>query len=242
MARIARVVIEDVPFHVTQRGNGRQQVFRSAQDYELYLDLLQRYATDAEFRILGYCLMPNHVHFIGIPQRAKSMAEAFGRTHNDYARHFNLSQRTCGHVWQARYFSSALDDGHLWNAIAYVERNPVRARLVERAEEFRWSSAAGRLRSSSATVTARPGLLNTSAWAQRFSAEQWREVLVTSLEEEAFGRRLHEASRRGRPLGDEEFVKELERRSGRRLTPKAVGRPKTSQKVAGIQLALEYGI
>ena len=231
--------MEDVAFHVTQRGNGRQQVFHGEQDYELYLDLLQRCAADADFGILGYCLMPNHVHFVGVPRRASSMAEAFGRTHCDYARYFNLSRRSCGHVWQARYFSSALDDGHLWNAIAYIERNPVRARMVEVAEGFRWSSAAERLGDVAA---ARPGFLDAVASRERFSAEQWRQVLATSLDEEAFGRRLREASRRGRPLGDEEFMEELEKRAGRRLRAKAVGRPKAIKKEAGEQLVLVNGV
>ena len=84
--------------------------------------------------------------------------------------------------------------------------------------------------------------LDAVASRERFSAEQWRQVLATSLDEEAFGRRLREASRRGRPLGDEEFVEELEKRAGRRLRAKAVGRPKAIKKEAGEQLVLVNGV
>ena len=104
MSRIARIVLEDIPYHITQRGNARQQVFFDRQDYDFYLDLLRHYAEDAQLRLLGFCLMPNHVHLIAVPDRSTSMASALGRTHADFARHFNFRHRACGHVWQARYF------------------------------------------------------------------------------------------------------------------------------------------
>ena len=85
MSRIARIVVEGVPYHITQRGNGRQQVFFDAADYQLYLDLLQRSATDADLVIWGWCLMPNHVHVVAVPHRPHAMASALGRTHADYA-------------------------------------------------------------------------------------------------------------------------------------------------------------
>jgi len=105
MSRIARIVLENIPYHLTQRGNGRQQVFFEPQDYRLYLDLLRNYSEHAHLRLWAYCLMPNHVHLIAVPERPEAMASALGRTHADFARHFNLRRRTCGHVWQARFFS-----------------------------------------------------------------------------------------------------------------------------------------
>jgi putative transposase len=221
MPRIARVVVEGLPYHITQRGNARQQVFFDDRDYELYLDLLRDQAPRTGLRILAYCLMPNHVHLIAVPERGNAMAAALGRTHADFARHFNLRKRACGHVWQARYFSCPLDEVHLWQAIAYVERNPARARMVERAECFPWSSAPVRL-----GIAPDRGLVDMERWRAEYTRDQWREVLGTSVTEEAFGRRLHEASRRGRPLGGEEFVDELEHRTGRRLHPSPPGRPR----------------
>jgi putative transposase len=135
MSRIARIVLEDVPYHITQRGNGRQQVFFEDRDYQLYLDLVGRSCQEAGLRIWAYCLMPNHMHLIAVPERETAMAQAMSRSNADYARYYNLRQRTCGHVWQARYFSTPLENAHLWQAMAYVERNPVRARMVARAED-----------------------------------------------------------------------------------------------------------
>jgi putative transposase len=79
--------------------------------------------------------MTNHVHFVVVPQHPASLARAFGRTHSDYARYANMLRRGCGHLWQARFYSCPLDTGSAWQALAYVERNPVRAGLVERAED-----------------------------------------------------------------------------------------------------------
>lgn len=236
MSRIARIVIEGVPYHITQRGNGRQQVFFEDRDYQLYRDLLRRSCEAARLRIWAYCLMPNHVHLIGVPECTTSMAQAVGRANADYARHYNLQQRTCGHVWQARYFSTPLDNTHLWQAMAYVERNPVRARIVAHADDFRWSSTRARRAGGDES-----GFLAMRAWRAVYDWPRWREALETSVDEEAFGQRLQEASRRGRPLGSEEFTERLERRCGRRLRPLPVGRPPKPGGVESGQIRLGFG-
>ncbi len=76
--------------------------------------------------------MTNHVHFVVIPEREFSLAKVFGRTHADYARYANLALRSRGHLWQAHFCSCALEAEHTWNALAYVERNPVRGGLRPR--------------------------------------------------------------------------------------------------------------
>jgi putative transposase len=237
MSRIARIVLENFPYHITQRGNGRQQVFYVGQDYRLYLDLLRGYADAAQLRLWAYCLMPNHVHLIAVPLRADSMASALGRTHADFARHFNLRRRTCGHVWQARFFSCPLDAAHLWRAAAYIERNPVRARMVQHAWQYEWSSA-----STHVGLTANPGFLDLPEWQAEYTQQRWSQVLETGVEEEAFGRRLQEASRRGRPLGGSQFASELEKRTGRELRPQPVGRPRKQPCGDDGQLSLQIGV
>lgn len=236
MSRIARIVLENLPYHITQRGNGRQQVFFDAQDYRLYLDLLLAYSKDAQLQLWAYCFMPNHVHLVAAPNRANAMASALGRTHADFARYFNLKRRSCGHVWQARFFSCPLEAAHLWRAMAYVERNPVRARIVVQAGQYEWSSARIHL-----GLGGSPGLLDMSAWQAAYSPQRWNDVLETSVDEEAFGFRLQEASRQGRPLGGEEFVRRLEEGAGRALRPLPVGRPRKRPEESG-HLSPETGI
>lgn len=222
MARIARIALEGIPYHITQRGNGRQQVFFDDFDYSLYLDWFAEYSADAGLRVWAYCLMPNHVHVIAVPERPESMASVFARTHAGFARYFNLKRRSCGHVWQSRYFSCPLEPSHLWRAVAYVERNPVRAGMVEQADCYRWSSAAARLGSGGGEF------LDLRPWQAEYTSSQWWNVLCSGVDEEAFGRRLQEASRRGRPLGQSWFTGELELRLGRAVQPMPAGRPRKS--------------
>jgi putative transposase len=96
-------------------------------DRRVYLHALAEYCGRYGVRLMGFCLMSNHVHFIAIPEHADAFAKAFGRTHNDYARWLHVRQRQIGHLWQNRFFSCPLDSGYCWAALRYVERNPVRA-------------------------------------------------------------------------------------------------------------------
>jgi len=237
MSRIARISLPGLVYHVTQRGNARQRVFFDDTDYLLYGDLLRDHAAKAGLAIWAYCLMPNHVHLIAAPGRPTSMARGLGRTHAEYARHFNLRQRTCGHVWQARFFSCPLDGPHLWRAMAYVERNPVRARMAERAGQYQWSSAAAHLADADTHA-----MLDLSVWRREYGAERWARVLESSVGEEAFGLRMQEASLRGRPLGAGDFVNELESQAGRRLRPLPVGRPKQVRDEGSDQLTFANGV
>lgn len=237
MSRIARAVLEGVPHHVTQRGNGRQVVFDTAEGYRLYLDLLREYAERFHLSIAAYCLMRNHVHLIAVPQRSDSLARALGRTHAQYARYLNLCRRSCGHVWQARYYSCALGENHLWNAMAYVERNPVRARMTARAIEYEWSSAAGHIWENT-----RGGFLDLTTWSYRYDGETWREFLDHTSEDESFGERLQQATMTGRPYCDTATTRLYEQRLGRALQPRPTGRPRTATHTLPNQQALAFGV
>ena len=127
--------------HVTQRGNPQQPVFDSDRDREVYLDLLANTAAKARLRVLGYCLMNNHVHLVLLPERESAMAQALGRAHCQYANYFQSKQCTTGHLWQNRYSSCPLSETHLVRAMLYVEHNPVRAGMVEKAMDWPWSTA-----------------------------------------------------------------------------------------------------
>ena len=139
MPRMARAVLPDAPHHITQRGNWRLNVFREDADYLRYL--LRMYAERFGLQIAGYCLMTNHVHVVGDPQRDDSIAKTFKYCHGVYATKFNDKYSKSGHLWQARPFSCVLDESHAWAALRYVERNPVRAGMTARAEDYPWSSA-----------------------------------------------------------------------------------------------------
>jgi putative transposase len=229
MARIARAVAVGVPHHVTQRGNGRRPVFFTDRDREIYLDAFFDYAARYSLHVWGYCLMTNHVHFIVAPETEYGLARAFGRAHADYARYANIVQRSCGHFWQARFFSCALERSHAWRALAYVERNPVRAGLVEAAEQYEWSSAAAHCYEDTLE-----GRLDLTEWSGRYNGASWREALRCGVAEAAWAERIREATRRGLPLGSDQFIERMSESSGRDLKPRPPGRPrKPREKAAG---------
>jgi putative transposase len=212
---------------VTQRGNGRQVTFLSDQDRSVYLEMLRQNHRQFGLTIWAYCLMPNHIHLLAVPERPDSLARALGRTHAAYALYWNARQASCGHVWQARFYSCPIEDSHVWVVARYVEANPVRAGLVEGAGRWPWSSASAHL-----TGRDRSGLLDMGDWAANYDGSRWRRVLQTSVDDEAWHRRLQQATFTGRPFGSDRFVGKLESTMDCRLRPKPVGRPRQPQAAA----------
>src|SRR3954449_7601257 len=137
MGRFARVVVVDVPHHITERGNARQVILDNDGDRMTYLGLLRQYSQLHGLTLLGYCLMSNHVHLIAVPHGANALAQSLKQAHGRYASYWNARQSSTGHVWQGRFYSCPLDESHLWAALRYVELNPVRAKMVASAELWR---------------------------------------------------------------------------------------------------------
>ena len=213
MPRMARVVCPGVPHHVTQRGVRRFNVFLDEADHQRYLELLALYAPRFGLGITAYCVMTNHVHIIGVPEHESSIAKVFRDCHGNYAAEFNKKYGKTGHVWQARPFSCVLDEAHTWAAIRYVERNPVRAGMVTRAEDYPWSSARGHC-----GLTTDPLL---SPAIDESLVSNWSAWLAEGTNNE-YERRVRDRTYTGRPCGDDDFVKRVEAIVGRPLAP---GRP-----------------
>ena len=133
MARLARLVIPGLPHHVTQRGNRRQQTFFNDGDYAAYLELMADWCREEGVEIWSYCLMPNHVHLIAVPKTEDGLRRAIGEAHRRYTRRINFREKWRGYLWQGRFASFIMDKPYLLAAARYVELNPVRAKLVDRA-------------------------------------------------------------------------------------------------------------
>ena len=146
MARLARVVVPGLPRQITQRGNRRQQTFFCDEDYQYYLELMQQWCSAHQVEIWAYCLMPNHVHLIAVPQSADGLRRAVGEVHRRYTRMVNFREGWRGHLCQGRFASFVLDEPYLLTAARYVELNPVRAGLVDAPSRYPWSSAAAHVR------------------------------------------------------------------------------------------------
>ncbi len=220
MPRIARAVLPGYPHHITQRGNYGQTVFDEDEDGRVYLKWLCEYKAKHGLRVWSWCLMDNHVHLVGVPERQGSLARTLRSAHMRYANYLNRKRGAAGHLWQGRFYSCVLDEQHLWAALRYVERNPVRAGLVERAEEYRWSSAPAHVSGSADGVLdggleCCAGVTGVGDWAS------W----LAQPEELGKVQRLRSHSRTGRPLGDEGFLAKVEAVLGRRLKALPRGRP-----------------
>ena len=215
MPRFARVMLAGWPFHITARGNHRKIVFRSDDDRRAYLHLLRRFSRQFGMSIWAYCLMGNHVHMIATGKERSSVHKALGNTHRACSRARNLEADVTGHLWANRFYSTTLDEPHLWAAVRYVELNPVRARLVDDATDYAWSSARAH-----AGLRADPLLDPKRPFPGPIG--DWLAWLRTGLEEQTAGRlRLNTST--GRPTGSDGFIVELEGRLGFRLRPRKRG-------------------
>jgi len=113
MARIARAVAPGNPHHITQRGNRRQRTFFNDEDYQFYLELMSEWCKKFQVDIWAYCLMPNHVHLIAVPETKDGLKRAIGEAHRRYTRRINLREGWCGHLWQGRFSSFIMDQRYL---------------------------------------------------------------------------------------------------------------------------------
>jgi putative transposase len=158
--------------------------------------------------------MPNHVHLILVPQDETGLARAIGAAHRRYTHFINARGRWTGHLFQSRFASVVMDEGHLIAAVRYVSLNPVRARLVPRAEHWPWSSVRAHLAGEDdGLVTVKPVLSRVTDFSRLLAEDNQNGFAAIRIAESI-----------GRPLGNPDFVAGLERLLGRRLARRAPGR------------------
>jgi putative transposase len=158
--------------------------------------------------------MPNHVHLIVVPKSMDGLQRAIGEAHRRYTRLVNSRQGWRGHLWQGRFASFVLDHPYLLAAARHVELNPVRAKLVTAPGDYRWSSARAHLKRKDDCLVKVGPLLKL--------VRSWRQLLTRAATEEQI-KALRQHERTGRPLGEDNFQKRLEKRLGRVLRPQKPG-------------------
>ncbi len=222
MPRLARTVFAHVPHHITQRGNRREEIFLTDEDRQVYLTWVTDYAQQHGVDLLGYCLMPNHVHLVAVPSTDEGLHRMLKPLHMRYAQRFNRHHGLQGHVWQGRYFSAPLDEAYLWATLRYVDRNPVRAGLVRKAERYPWSSAAAHCGVRKDRI-----LTPKRQWWKQFQAvEDWSAWLAEGDDPEKL-MVIRRNINKGLPCGSESFLKKLEKQVGQMLHYRPQGRPKS---------------
>lgn len=148
MPRTQRVDIGNEVYHVINRSNGRSTIFETKKDYELFEELLIVGKDIFEMRILAYTLMPNHFHLLLYPKQDGELGKFMHWLTTTHTRKYHTQTKTVGggHLYQGRYKSFVVDtDEYLVTLVKYIERNPVRAKLVQKCEDWQWGSAYRRI-------------------------------------------------------------------------------------------------
>jgi len=169
---------------------------------------MAEWCREQDVEIWAYCLMPNHTHLVAIPGSEDGLRRAIGEAHRRYPRRVNFREGWPGALWQGRFASFVMDEPHLIAAVQYIELNPVRAALVSAPSDYPWSSAQAHVRGRDDSLVKVSPMLALVG--------NWRELLCSVVSEEEL-REFRDHERTGRPLGDEEFVRKLERKLGRVL-------------------------
>jgi putative transposase len=230
MPRLPRPTITGMPFHVVHRGVDRAAIRRDESDGVAYLDLLATYASAEGTDLHGYCVMHNHVHLVLTPSRTGALSRTMQRVAHAYAQYFNRRHERTGALWEGRYYAGLIaTDGQALACLAYVERNPVRAGLVRRADDYRLSSAASHGEGlHDARLVALPSYsaLGTTP-ADRARAYR----LIADALQDAECERIRGATRRGTRIADSRDPRVC--RGGARP---GAGRPRTpaAQKIKGV--------
>ena len=218
MPRYARIAIPGYLYHITQRGNYKQNIFEEDQDCVIYLKLVQEYSKKYGVEIYAYCLMDNHVHFIAKPRHEESLARTFCVAHQRYSHYFHKKRGIRGHLWQERFYSCILHGSHLKQAVRYVENNPVRANLAAHPWDYHWSS-----------VKAHLGLaykiIELSDIREYINCSSWKEYLLEEEKDEEL-KQIRKMTLKNSVLGPVEFIEKVEELLKRRILSNPRGRPR----------------
>lgn len=167
MPRIARGIADGLTYHILNRGNGGQTVFRKDQDYRVFIELMSYAKSEFNIKIFAYCLMPNHFHVVLMPTKGENLSNFMHLVMTSHVRRYHKHYGTSGHIWQGRYKSFIIqENNYLLTALRYVEGNPVRANLVRSAIKWEWSSHRERIKLKPNELLAEPPIDLPSNWTE----------------------------------------------------------------------------
>jgi putative transposase len=221
MSRIARVVIPGWPYHVVHRGNNKQMIFFNDEDNRKYLQLVRWYSEKWNVRVLAYSLMPTHVHLLLVPKEENSLAKTMQGISLCYTQQINKKYKRTGRLWECRYHSCVVDKNeYFWIVVWYIERNPVRAGLVKKPEEYEWSSARAHILGIENPLVNSSDLLKYGD----FDISQIHDPIhINDTIKEI--NKIKTATQKGLPLGNIVFQRKVENILNRKIVPKRRGRP-----------------
>lgn len=225
MARLPRLTIAGAAHHVIQRGNNRQNVFVTDEDFEYFLGLLLDYARQFQVAVHAYVLMDNHFHLLVTPQNAEGLPQMMQALGRRYVRYFNDRHHRSGTLWEGRYRATVIEsERYLLTCMAYLDLNPVRAGMVPDARDYRWSSHAhyAGLRTDRLIT---PHALYWEMGNTPFAREHAYAEMVGSGVGLAQQTEITDATLKGWALGGPDFLQAAQKHTGRRVRPALAGRP-----------------
>jgi len=219
MPRIARIVGIGYPHHIIQRGNNRQNIFFDQEDRRLYLKWLKKYSLECGCTVHAYCLMSNHVHLLFVPQYNYSLAKTMQKLSLTFTQHINKKYKRTGRLWECRFHSALVDkESYLWSVGRYIERNPVRAKIASKPDEYRWSSA-------KANITGKGMDFIKPIWQDDAKREEYITFLNNPDKEEEI-EIIKKSTICGKPIGSEEFLNQMIEALGITINTRPKGRPR----------------
>ena len=232
MPRTRRIVVPNTPHHVVQRGHNKQSVFSGHDDFEMYLSLLRTWTREFDVKVFGYCLMTNHVHLVLEPgPSVASLARLMKQVTGIFTQRINKLYERTGTLWESRFKSSPIQtDRYLLACCRYVDLNPVAAGMVGHPGDYRWSSFRQKT-NHDVPMWINPDpcylALGTTAAERMRRYERFVNDAPPARRDTELIRR---ALRSGNPTGDEGFVDEIEKATGRFLRRRGRGRPRRTEK------------
>lgn len=225
MPRRARTYLPGFPYHIVQRGNDREACFVAIEDYQFYLDLWKDCANRYGVSIHAWCLMTNHIHFLVTPERSDSISLAMKGIGSRYAQYFNKTYRRTGTLWEGRHKSSLVQsDRYLLTCMRYIELNPVAAGMVDKPEQYRWSSYLSNAWGESGIVTRHDQYLSLGRDEER-RRYYYRELFSSSINADDV-HVIESAAKYNRPVGDIRFCEQISANYGIEFPCPSRGRPR----------------
>ncbi len=230
MARLPRLTVPGYPHHVIQRGNNRQPIFAHPGDYGLLLGLLTENAKKFGVAVHAYVLMTNHFHLLATPGTAEALPQMMQAVGRSYVRYFNDEQGRSGTLWEGRYKSTLVQtDRYLLACMAYIDLNPVRAGLVSAPNDYAWSSYGHHTgQRADKLITPHPlwWALGNTPFAREMAYANLVQAGITAEQQQ----QITQSALSGWALGDGDFVADLQKRTERRVSKAAAGRPVLQKK------------
>jgi putative transposase len=229
MARLPRYIIPGQPQHIIQRGNNRQAIFKTDDDYAFFRDAVIEASTKHDLAVHAYVWMTNHIHLLATPGAADSISKVFQSVGRKYVQYFNHTHKRSGTLWEGRFRATVVDsEQYLLTVMRYIELNPVRADVVAHPRDYPWSSYA---RNADGAAGKNAAWLVPQREYQRLgrtSQERqgaYRQLFKASLPKDDL-KAIRDSTHKGWALGGRRFIEKIEALGERRAASMGVGRPK----------------